>query len=578
MQRVGDSRGEGQGNDFGDLDDEETGEQAVLVPNSQGAGQAYAQAAVDMALDIGASIVFWYLIIWHFSLMPFHVLSAFLCALALMMLLWRLRVLIPGAQRDSLYVNVPYTCGIVDTGSRKLYVVATLHISPRAARDVETVMHAASPDVVMIELDRERLDRMGGDHAEPSPSDGRPVDSDNELDTSTLLQPVTIREGSKEPVSILAQRAYWNAEWSDQLLSSHVVFNENDPYGLGAPDDNVVGKFWMVLRGTPDSGTSMPLALKVQSACDAGAKALFVINHTDSLPNQRLGAATPMTTELSSAVKTWNCGLPPLPALLFSHSDGKRLTDMLARVAPAAVTAEFRVLEDDYPRRTLRRRLCQGFALLFSGIGILYGIIQCFWVEVGGEFLAAQRIAHARSIPCLCIDVDLDGFWSKLGASVVPTPSNVCQSVLSWLAFPRVLRGVLFPRDRDVDVIGSTVLHLLSLPLRTWIAYVIAVYLASCFTSFILKLFTYGAVEGAEASGAVTVKSDKERHALQDWLILLAELYMYPRLYDAVCTSRDEAMYQGIVAKSGDAVSSIVVVVGAAHANGILSRVRSQGV
>lgn len=65
-------------------------------------------------------------------------------------------------------------------------------------------------------------------------------------------------------------------------------------------------------------------------------------------------------------------------------------------------------MPDGYPRRSLRKRLCQAVALLFSGIGVLYGVIECFAVDVGSEFLAAEAAAAARGIPCACIDVDLN--------------------------------------------------------------------------------------------------------------------------------------------------------------------------
>ena len=40
--------------------------------------------------------------------------------------------------------------------------------------------------------------------------------------------------------------------------------------------------------------------------------------------------------------------------------------------------------------------------------GILYGIISLFSVDVGGEFLAAEIAAHAKGVPCACIDSDID--------------------------------------------------------------------------------------------------------------------------------------------------------------------------
>jgi len=264
-----------------------------------------------------------------------------------------------------------------------------------------------------------------------------------------------------------------------------------------------------------------------------------------------------------------------VPLLLLPQTEGERLRSFCRQPGAPSVSAEFRVMPDAYPRRTLRRRLCQAFALMFSGIGILYGVIQCFAVEVGAEFLAAEQAAHARGIPCTCIDVDLNRFWSRLGAAVLPSPCNLFSSLCAWLAFPRVLFRVLFPPRGNVDVIGSMFLHGASFPLRTWVAFVLAGFCASTVTNKILELFGSGAERAAEQTGAV---SKEDRDIVQAYIMLAIEMYMLPQIYDAVAASRDEAMYQSIVTKSRErAARRLVVVVGAGHANGILQRARTLG-
>ena len=48
------------------------------------------------------------------------------------------------------------------------------------------------------------------------------------------------------------------------------------------------------------------------------------------------------------------------------------------------MTVHFTVKED--PKiRSLPRKLCQECAAIFSGIGVLYTVIQCFKVRVGAE-------------------------------------------------------------------------------------------------------------------------------------------------------------------------------------------------
>ncbi|CAE8607932.1 unnamed protein product [Polarella glacialis] len=213
--------------------------------------------------------------------------------------------------------------------------------------------------------------------------------------------------------------------------------------------------------------------------------------------------------------------------------------------------------------------------MTLSGISVLYGIIECFAVEAGDEFLVAEAEASRRGIPCECIDVDLNRLCSRVAAALLPSPCNMLRSLLAWLALPRVLFQSLFPPSGNVDVLGATVLHCLSFRARTWIAFVLAGVCAGCFVGGFLLLFGNGAKDAAEASGAV---SSDDGDQLLVYAMLAAELYVLPRIYDAVAASRDEAMYRCLVAKaSRQSHRRLVVVVGAAHANGILQKVRDHG-
>jgi len=273
------------------------------------------------------------------------------------------------------------------------------------------------------------------------------------------------------------------------------------------------------------------------------------------------------------ATKTGSCGFRPIPVRLVTKTDGDQLVKAFEE--SSSTTAKLEVRSDHYPRRTLRRRLCQACALMFSGIGILYGIIQCFAVEVGGEFLAAEVAAMAKGIPCVCVDSNLNQFWTRLGEAVVPTPCNIMDSILSWMAFPRIAFQVLFPPRRNIDVMGSIVLHGKSFSLRTWVAFCLAGYCASFVTSHILALFSNGAERAVEQTGAVKAE---DRSAAQTWIALILQLYMLPQVYAAVAAARDEVMYKSIVAKGRENASSrMVVVVGAGHSNGIMQRARTRG-
>lgn len=516
-------------------------------------------------VDLPLSVIFWY---WFFF-MSFTERQFYtgLAVTAALMCTWRL-FLAYGLSRSSAagpQRSVPYTCGTAVVGGKELVLVATLHISPRSPRDVQAVVASMQPDVVMIELDEERLERMRA----PLPSERSSEPSQEDLQPIALISPGSQRD------TIHAQRAIWNAEWRGETLRGPVVFDEGNPYGIGPPTVGISGKMVLLERGGCTTHIAT-YASKSHRLSRAGAQALLCIN-TDSspaLPRHRIGGV-PISSDFRIAFDALSCGFPPLPVLLLSHKDGELVRQAVQEGTAGSVLVEMSVRDDKYPRRTLRRRLCQNFALMFSGIGILYGVIQCFRVEVGGEFLAAEIAANAARIPCVCVDVDLNRFWSRLGSALVPTPCNLFEAFMAWMAFPRIFFSVLFPARASVDVMGSMVLHALALPLRTWVAFVVAGFTASFVTTNVLTLFTRGATEAAVSTGVV---EPQQQDDTQIYIMLALELYMLPRIYDAVAASRDEAMYRKIVQKARHHVARrIVVVVGAGHANGILQRVCELG-
>lgn len=521
---------------------------------------------VLLGVDIGASIVFFYLLTVDVSDTAFY---TFLGGMLVLMVVWRVyRFCTP---RDENVARVPYTCGYMASGGKELFLVATMHISPRAPRDVDAVIATMSPDIAMIELDEERLDRMRTEECRNSEEANRRRERAREE-----LQPIQISRNGRDTQIFLAQRALWNAEHAGDVVAGVVVHEPDNEYGLRPPGEAARGNFVLVNRGGPP-GAFAPFALKAHTAARSGAKGVLVVDSHDQLPLQRLGSAT-LAGDLRTALKTRSCIFPPIPVLLLSKAEGEQLREeciAAASTGAPAAQAEFQIREDQYPRRTLRKRLCQGLALVFSGIGILYGIIDCFDVEVGAEFLAAERSASARGIPCVCIDVDLNRFWSRLAISIVPTPCNVILALRAWIAFPRVMFQFFYPPRSNVDVAGSTIFHMASLRLRTWIAFVLAGIAASYVTTSVLKLLSFAAEQGAEESGAV---SSSNRDATQAWIMLGVQLFLLPRVYDAVAASRDEVMYKSIVAKSHEhQARRLVAVVGAAHSNGILQRVRARG-
>eukprot|EP00928_Gymnodinium_smaydae_P026649 TRINITY_DN20859_c0_g1_i1.p1 TRINITY_DN20859_c0_g1~~TRINITY_DN20859_c0_g1_i1.p1 ORF type:complete len:682 (-),score=119.42 TRINITY_DN20859_c0_g1_i1:177-2123(-) len=485
--------------------------------------------------------------------------------------------------------GLPYTCAFVASGPRtlrkELYIVASLHISPRAPLDVAEVIGKVRPDVVMIELDEERSD---GITAAPA--------------RQVQLQPVDVSVGAGATEwTLLAQRAIWNAEFACEAVSGRVVFDEDDPYGVGCSASGeaavdlesrrrarAVGPGDLVLcrRGAP-AGASASLALKAHTAARRGASGVLVINSNGPVPNFRVGSGS-LLDELRTFRRTRSCGFPPIPLLMLAREDGERLLEQACREAPESqeVRGSFRVLNDDYPRRTLRRRLCQSCALAASGIGVLYGIVECFRVDVGGEFDRAEQEARALGVPCLCIDVDLDRLCSRVGAAILPTPRNIANAVWTWAAAPRYLLGLLFPGEGTLDVLGVGLLHAMSFRARTWAAFLLAGLCASALALGLLWLVGWGAAEGAVGGAGVVPAADEQ--AVQTYVVLGLELYLAAQLYKSVAVGRDEAMYKSIVARAREVDTRelpswtctpqrIVVVVGAAHVNGILEHAKMQG-
>lgn len=452
---------------------------------------------------------------------------------------------------------IPYTCGFAAANGKELFLVATVHISPRAPKDVEAVIGQIRPDIVMIELDEERLDDL------------------REVDTPPDLQPFQAAEEGAEPMYLLAQRALWNAEHGGERICGSIVFDERNAFGLASWGEQARDALVLVRRGGPaTAGRRAAFAVKAHTASEAGAKAVLVINSEPELPAYRIGTGS-LAGNLRIAMHTRSCTFPPVPVLLLPQEEGERLRVACLGGRAGSVTGEFQVLADSYPRRTLRRELCQACALTFSGIGVLYWIIECLSVEVGGEFMMAEAAASARGIHCSCIDVDMDRLCSRISAALAPWPRNLLGALLAWLALPRLLFSVLFPTRSEIDAIGTTLLHALSFRCRTWAAFALAVACAGGIACGFLLLFGSGVAKAARGSGVI---SEKDSDTLQAAVMLILEMYMIARLYDAVAASRDEAMYRGLVARARErGAQRLVAVVGAAHANGILRQVRSRG-
>lgn len=536
----------------GAVEDGRAGQQGAVEPRKP---DGLAVTVKWLIVDLVACVVFVYgLVLMNGST---TITLSVLGVLVVSMAAWRLRRL--RVHRRVEAGVIPYTCGVVRIDGVELYLVASVHISPRAPQDVQAVIGNVNPDLVMIELDDERLNSM---RAAPTV-----------LPRQVDLQPIDIEIPSQgETRRFFAQRAYWNAEFAGTRVDGPTNYDQFDEFGLA---ERVMpgGSVAVVKRGGPE-GSLATFSMKSHVAARCGADAVLVINHVDNFPRAaRIGAGS-LKAELRVAFRARSCGFPPVPLLLLPKDAGELL--MRCNQEHTEARVKFEVADDNFPRRSLRRRVCQDVAFALSGFWLLYGIIECFSVDAGDEFLVAESTARARGVPCACIDVDMNRLCSRVAWAMVPSPCNILRALWAWLSFPRLLFSALFPGQNGVDVIGATVLHARSFRCRTWVALLSAALCAGAFVAVILTLLSSEAAGAAAGSGVVPSGTDTT--LIQSFIMLAVEMYAFPRLYEAVAASRDEAMYQGIVAKTAEHnARRLVVVVGAAHANGILERARRHG-
>lgn len=487
----------------------------------------------------------------------------FLIAFLVFWRFWRMSQVTSGMDTAA---GLPYTCGFVEDGDTVLFVVATLHISPRSPMDAWEVIHVTNPDLVMVELDEERLGPM------PPPP---PAVPEVPRPRGEDLQPVVFTRPDSDavPTMVHAQRAVWNAEWAGSSVRGRVVYDPENVYGLQQPArSRWEGHLALVRRGAASPGEFAAFAYKAHLAGSAGALAVLVIDSQSDLPTVRISPGTSVWNELELAWRTRNCGFPSLPVLLLPKGDGERL---LAMCTESPTLGEFRVLEDSHPRRTLRRRVCQGCALFSSGIGMQYGVIDWFDVDIGGEFDTAVEAAQSMGVPSECIDVGMDAFLRRIGLALLPTPLNVLRALRAWLAFPRVLVNILFPRRGSIDTLGCAFLYVQAFTLRIWFAFLLGAFCASLVTVALLRLFSWGGAQAVEMTGAV---DDVDAETTEECVLIALKMYIMPRLYDAVAASRDFTMYENIKAKARThEAKRLVAVMGAAHANGVLQLAKKHG-
>jgi len=519
--------------------------------------QTWASVVSWLALDALASYVFW---VAPWSLNKWGVAAA-----AVALAGWRVVRFSKIANEEKL----PYTVTKVASGSTTVYLVGTLHVSPRCPGDVRATLEATKSHVALIELDEERLRRRVSYHGIRT-EDAQEVSLQPDGETMHLGRGW---QASDQGLSTDAARAVWNRRWASQTVTGVVRYDPDNPHGREpwAPG-SLAGHFALIDRGDP-----FPLAKRAWHAGRAGAVGLVVISDRAMLPVRIVQER--VLGRLRTAVQQMSGGDPPVPVLMLSQDAGAALKARAQAGHKDVLSCLFR--GDEFPARSLAAQLCQDMTLLCSGVAVLYGIMECAGVEAGGEFTAADEMATQLGIPCVCMDVDLDRLCSRLGRSLLPTPLNVWNAVRLWLGFPRFLVTACFPGTRRLDLLGSVVLHVAAFKLRTWAAFALALVVTTqvCRVSgFFFSLIVGGVGEVATAGNVV---DSAGRGNFEDTVNLLMVLFIWPQVATAVLFDRDEAMYQAIAARAASAPAGgeyrMTAVCGAAHANGILSKIAERG-
>lgn len=452
-----------------------------------------------------------------------------------------------------------------------IYMVGTMHVSPGSPVDVKNICRKVAPDCILIELDQERWDKMQ--------DDGK-----KELETEELH---TIVTGTRKTIQAIP--AEWNSCHEGKEYHGELIFDESlsDRASSLFVGKSFEGKIALVRRG------GFPFALKTACAAKAGALALFCIDvapEPESIEESK-GFQYPflwlpvgnILHQMRHAWRMGSCALPPVPCFLVNYSDGEEL---LRAMRHDKVQTNFFVRHrPDMVPHTLLRNLCQLCVIISSGVGILYGLIRCAGIEVGGEFLAANAEAKRLKKPFVLVDVSMDDLGGALRRALVPWPRNLFAAVRLWMALPRwIVRNVWFPASNMIDICGVMLWLLCRFKLRTWLAFIVSGFAAATVASFVLTVPGKAVSAGMVAAGHEASANDVEK-----LFPIALQLYLLPRIFEGLVNQRDEAMFQSITAEirrrsecyvKGEVdgpAQSFVVVVGAAHVNGILSRMYQQG-
>eukprot|EP00397_Hematodinium_sp_SG-2012_P006498 GEMP01006530.1.p1 GENE.GEMP01006530.1~~GEMP01006530.1.p1 ORF type:complete len:697 (+),score=154.11 GEMP01006530.1:131-2221(+) len=446
-----------------------------------------------------------------------------------------------------------FVCKKVEMDGKEVYFVGTMHVSPGSVNDVRKVIDAVDPDVIMIELDHDRLQAMK-EAKDPQPCD----------------QPMwTKKDGTK----VRAVHADWNASLNKQTVVAKLCFDAN-------------------VKDLKDKILVVPSiksghALFVWNAQKRGAAAVFFIDN-DAVENQDdPGKTKPSLIIINSEglINAWRFCLstgrntpPTIPTYLVparhfqrDREDGKEVTFIVKSGYLEAPS-------------TCRQTCCRFTCVMGTGIGIMYGLIRLAGCKVGQEFILADELATQRGKAFATIDMGMGRLGKSLLDRLIPYPRNLWYLITFWAALPRhMFVWLLLPQAHKLDLFLNMMWGFGRFHLRTWAAFLLGSLCASAMLTGIIFFVGYLTRLGAEQVASSSGASDENVDDLGKWIAtfapLVLQVYLYPVVYKGLLDSRDEQMYRGAVAqiRRRPNATKFVIVIGAAHSNGMIRRMYLRG-
>eukprot|EP00397_Hematodinium_sp_SG-2012_P023138 GEMP01024020.1.p1 GENE.GEMP01024020.1~~GEMP01024020.1.p1 ORF type:complete len:727 (+),score=124.97 GEMP01024020.1:172-2352(+) len=438
----------------------------------------------------------------------------------------------------------------VEMDGKQVYFVGTMHVSPGSAKDVVKVIDEVDPDVVMIELDYDRLTAMK-ESEDPKP-----------CDQFVFKKP--------DGTTVRGIHTDWNANLNKHEIEGTLTFENSE---------DLTGK--ILVAPYIKSGH----ANFVYSAQKRGAMAVFFLDLQSGAPGT--GTAEPSETLVGTSgfFSLWKffCATgrnnpPEIPCYLVPSRHFDLMLD-------EGVVINFTVYAGNISSPSTCCQSClRTTCMMGTGVGVMYGLIRMAGCKVGQEFIIADRLAHERGKVLATIDMGVGRLGHQLLQRLIPYPSNLWYMLTAWAAVPRTLFTWIFlPQMHKLDLALNMIWGFARFKLRTWVAFILGAGIASLIMYGIIKLVQVAIISGVEASATAAGSSQQFAKSVSEWvgigLVLGLIMYAFPVIYKGLLDSRDEQMYRGAVAqiRLRPNASKFVIVIGAAHTNGMIRRMYQRG-